>query len=156
MQDRDRTRFNKIPTYATLINTKRVIPAADRQYFAVDAFFFHDLMKAFLENVAVDERWYMEKYPDLVEESKQSGPLDVRRHYALHGYYEHRMPHAIVVDEPWYRKTYPDVAAAIAKGVFDSAQGHFDQMGFREGRLPFPNFSPKALVEEGAGDSSAS
>ena len=135
------TNIGGLPSYAALMNLKKVIPSASAGYFAVENHMFNDLMGLFLRNVFVDQSWYLEKNPDIREAIENKAVLDARDHFIRFGFYEHRAPYPIEVDESWYTSSYPDVSEAIANKVFPSAQHHFDLVGYREGRLPFENFA---------------
>jgi len=87
-----------------------------------------------------DEAWYLSKYPDVKEAVKRGAVPSGRQHYVQFGYYENRLPSAIVVNEKWYLETYPDVSEAIRAGIYKSGQAHFEQAGFREGRMPHATF----------------
>jgi hypothetical protein len=109
-------------------------------HFQVERNFLIALMAKRLAHVNFDEAWYLSKYPDVREAVTRGVFPSAREHYVLFGYYEHRMPAAILVNERWYLDAYPDVAKAIKAGVYKSGQMHFDIAGFREGRLPYANF----------------
>jgi hypothetical protein len=79
-------------------------------------------------------------YPDVIPTIGEGKIEDASEHYALHGYYEHRMPYKIEIDEKWYLSQYDDIIKAVAAGIFASGQVHFDECGYREGRMPFPHF----------------
>jgi hypothetical protein len=93
-----------------------------------------------LSGIKFDEAWYLSKYPDVKEAVRRGVVASGREHYVLSGYYEHRLPTAILVNEKWYLDAYPDVREAMRAGVYKSGQAHFDLAGFREGRLPYANF----------------
>jgi hypothetical protein len=137
-----------LPTYASLVNEKAIIPPGSSPYFGVREHFFQSCMAERLAKVRVDEAWYLEAYPDVRDAIAAGIVPDVRTHFLMFGYYEHRMPHAIDVDEAWYLVAYPDVHKAIQRRHFASAQDHFNQYGYREGRLPCANF---VLAEQGEG-----
>jgi hypothetical protein len=98
-------------------------------------------MEKYLANVFVDEKWYLETYPDIGDAIKTGAVSGAAEHFRRFGYYEHRMPYQIVVDDPWYIKAYPDVQSGIDVGHFPSGQAHFDTLGYREGRIPYANFA---------------
>lgn len=99
------------------------------------------LVRYALDNVEVDENWYLDTNLD-VKAAIKDGLIDsARGHYIKSGYFEDRWPRPIRVDEVWYLKTYPDIAKAIRGNKFESAQEHFELHGFREGRLPYPGWS---------------
>ena len=130
----------EVATYAGLLNQKILVPNSDTNYVRVERHFFIDCMLASLQNIRVDEQWYLRTYPDVQRAIRTGVVPDPKSHYCRFGFYEHRMPYRIVVDEQWYLGEYPDVRAAIASRQFSSGQAHFDMDGFREGRMPYPNF----------------
>lgn len=87
---------------------------------------------------AVDEAWYLARYPDVADAVAKGQFRSATEHYVWSGHDEGRMPSRIMVDEEYYLATYPDVAAAIAAGHFVSAQHHFEVSGHRERRRPHP------------------
>ena len=130
-----------LPTYASLINEKAIIPPGTSPYFGVKDHFFQACMADRLARVRVDEAWYLAAYPDVGEAIAAGTVPDGRTHFVMFGYYEHRMPYAIDVDEAWYLRVHPDVHKAVQRRHFASAQDHFNRFGYREGRLPHANFS---------------
>lgn len=124
---------------ASLKNQGLLIPEGDT-HFRIERNLLVAIMTATLAKIKFDEAWYLSKYPDVKESVKRGNLKSGREHYLLFGYFEHRMPTAIVVNEKWYLDAYKDVADAIRSGIYKSAQAHFDIAGFREGRLPFANF----------------
>ncbi len=89
-----------------------------------------------LRAVEIDEKWYLEAYPDIAEAVKSGDVASAKAHFIENGYFEGRLPFPIEVDEAWYSKTYPDIGAAIKKGGIQSAASHFHEFGYLEGRLP--------------------
>jgi hypothetical protein len=130
----------EIGTYATLLNEKILVPSSEANYTSVEKHFLTDCMFPLLQNIKIDEMWYLREYPDVQEAIKRGIVPDPKSHYCRFGFYEHRMPYRIVVDEPWYLSECPDVRAAITNQHFASGQAHFELDGFREGRIPYPNF----------------
>jgi hypothetical protein len=99
------------------------------------------LASAIKQKGGFDEKFYLEKYPDIanaVRSKKIESGLD---HYVETGYFENRWPRKLIVDERYYLEENPDVADAVRKGLVESAQKHFEQAGFIEGRLPYKDFS---------------
>jgi hypothetical protein len=88
------------------------------------------------KKAAVDEEWYLSRYPDVREAIAAGHVQSAVSHYRSHGYREGRVPVRPEVDEAWYLLRYPDVCAAIRRGQVSSAYEHFVQAGFHEGRLP--------------------
>lgn len=128
-------------TFAGLLNRKICVKTTNAGYMAVEYNFLVNLMKSLVDQVELDEKWYLDQYPDVREAIDRGKYEDARGHYASHGYFENRLPYPIKVDEVWYLDTYQDIGEAVRNGLFESGQSHFQEIGFREGRLPFPNFS---------------
>jgi hypothetical protein len=101
----------------------------------------HDILRILLENVYVDESWYIETYNDVADAVRKGTLSSAREHYINVGYFEDRMPHYIVVDAEWYLNINSDVAEGIRQGVIKSADEHFQMAGFKEGRLPYAGWS---------------
>jgi hypothetical protein len=131
----------RLPLYGSLLGRKLVVPSTRTGYVAVDQFLFFDLMARRLADVPVDEPWYLSTYPDVKDAIASGAVRSAAHHYARFGYFEHRMPRAIVVDEAWYLEAHPDVKDAIEKNVYVSGQEHYEIAGFREGRLPYAGFN---------------
>jgi hypothetical protein len=130
----------EIPTYATLINRKLLVPSSKKPFLAVDEHFLGQLMKPRLEKIYVDEEWYLRTYPD-VNAAIMSGVVpNAKAHYCQFGFYEHRMPHRVLVDESWYLNEYPDVGEGVNAKYFASGQDHFEIFGYKEGRYPYQAF----------------
>ncbi len=131
----------EIPTYASLINRKLVVPSSKKPFLAVDEHFVAQLLLPRLEKIQVDEAWYLDTYPDVHAAIKRGVVPTAKAHYCLYGYFEHRMPHRILVDEPWYLMEYPDVREGVVTAKhFASGQQHFELMGYKEGRYPYRGF----------------
>jgi hypothetical protein len=95
--------------------------------------------RAILDNLEVDERWYLNNYPD-VRASVLSGAVSSgAEHFRNWGYYEERLPYRPYVDEDFYLDTYSDVLTAYEDGAIAGALEHFIASGYREGRQPFPD-----------------
>ncbi len=132
-------------TFATLINRKVLVPSTRTQYIAVDKNYLVDLLKPVLRRIYVDEGWYLQNNPDVVQAIEASLVESAADHYVNFGFYEHRMPYEIIVDEGWYIAQYADVGEAVAKGMIASARDHFYAAGFKEGRIPYAGFSFRLL-----------
>ena len=130
-----------IPSYASLINRKLVVPSTKKPFVAVDEHFMAQLLMPSLQRIKVDEPWYLSYYPDVGEAITSGVVPGAKAHYCRYGYFEHRMPQRILVDESWYLAEYPDVRDGVvdAKG-FESGQDHFERLGYKEGRYPYPDF----------------
>jgi len=128
-------------TFASLVNSKVVVPSTRNDYWAVNKHFLSDLLSTRLRQVHVDQAWYLSRYPDVAKAIESGTVADAAEHYRKFGYFEHRMPARIEVQEDWYLKEYADVGTAVRERVFPSAQAHFDLVGYAEGRLPFANFA---------------
>jgi hypothetical protein len=99
------------------------------------------LIQLLLDQVEIDEDWYLAENSDVATAVRQGALSSAREHYIKSGYFENRMPRPIIVDEVWYLKEYSDVAEAMKYGAFINAQQHFNVNGFKEGRLPSAGWS---------------
>lgn len=129
--------------YSALRNSIRERVSVNRQdkEVIVSRAIFDLLMRGALASVSVDEKWYLERNPD-VRMAVEAGRLrSARQHFVEAGYLEGRLPFAIRVDEQFYLETNPDVRAAFERGAILSAQAHFEETGCREGRSPSVSFS---------------
>ncbi len=129
------------PTYATLLNEKIIVPSAKTAYSAVEKNHLVAFLEPHVRRIRVDEAWYCTTHPDVAEAIARGELASAADHYARAGFYEHRMPYAILVDEQWYLDQYPDVRSAVDQGLFASGTQHFHDSGFREGRLPYARFT---------------
>lgn len=128
-------------SFATLKNQGVLAPIdGDSGHFRIERHFLIALMANRIAQIKFDEIWYLSKYPDVREAVKGGTLPSGHEHYIRSGYYEHRMPSAILVNEGWYLQAYPDVADAVQRGIYRSGQAHFEIAGFREGRIPYANF----------------
>ena len=127
-------------TYATLLNKKLVVPSQKTAYLAIDRDYFVSILARVVSDISVDERWYIERSPDVGEAVERGDFTSATDHFVKVGFYEHRMPYEIDVDEEWYLANYSDIADAVRKGVFASGRAPFYLLGYREGRLPHANF----------------
>jgi hypothetical protein len=96
-----------------------------------------EMLRRVIIGVEVDERWYLERYPDIAEAISQGLVQSARLHFVNDGYFEGRLPFPIHVDEPYYLEQHPGVADYVRTGILESAQQHFDENGYAEGHLPF-------------------
>jgi hypothetical protein len=129
-----------LPSFATLVNTKVVIPSSRSDYLAVDKHFLQSSLLPLIEKIPLDDAWYLEWYPDVREAIRNRIIASAREHYVRHGYYENRLPYQINVDETWYLNQYTDVREALKQEQYPSGRGHFYTVGFGEGRLPYEGF----------------
>ena len=130
----------RLPTFASLVNQKIIVLSETSDYIAVDRFFFSDSIGPLIDQIRLDEQWYLSKYPDVTQAIAKKIVKTAKDHFVRFGYFEHRLPYHIEVEEEWYLEQYPDVRQAIEQREFKSGQQHFEANGFREGRIPHPNF----------------
>src|ERR1700733_8666711 len=127
----------KLVTYGSLTRSDN---AKDR-YVQVREAQLHDLLRAMLTSIEVDERWYRNRYRD-IDAAINSGKIEsARAHYINVGYFENRIPRQFTVDPDWYLMTYSDVKHAIQESLIRTAQDHFENAGYKEGRKPYENWS---------------
>src|SRR5450759_2919197 len=92
----------KLPTFAALLNQKIIILSESSDYIAVDQYFFNDCLRPLIDNVQLDEQWYLHKYPDVRQAIAKKIVKDAKDHFMRFGYFEHRLPYNIEVQEDWY------------------------------------------------------
>jgi hypothetical protein len=107
----------------------------------VPAGFVDSAIRRLVRGIAVNEAWYLVRYPDIAGAVAQGSFKSATHHYRAYGFFEDRMPDSIAVNEEFYLRAYPDVAAQIAASRIASAQSHFETYGFKEGRLPQDGWS---------------
>lgn len=95
------------------------------------------LIRRIIVDVAVNEAWYVEHYPDIATAITEGIVSSAKSHFVNDGYFEGRVPFAIEVDERYYLANNPGVAEHVRKRDLSSGQQHFDENGYQEGRLPF-------------------
>ena len=130
-------------SYSTLMNRKLVFPSTRDEYVIVEKAYLSQALFPRISHIFIDEVWYSSRYPDVLSAIGAGKIKDIAEHYALFGYYEHRMPYHIAVDEEWYLAQYEDVSKAVEIKIYESGQRHFEECGYREGRMPYPNFRLK-------------
>ena len=128
-------------TYAMLLNLKKVLPSTKSNYVAVDRDYWISSFANHVEQVAIDEKWYLSRYPDVADALRTGIIKSAVEHYCHSGYFEHRLPYQILVDVKWYLAEYSDVESAIRQQIYRSAQEHFEEIGYREGRHAYPGFA---------------
>lgn len=98
---------------------------------------FVNMLRRMIAGVEVDERWYLERYPDIADAIQKGVVSSAQQHFVNDGYFEGRQPFAIHVNERWYLTQNAGVADYVRQGKLESGQQHFDENGYNEGRLPF-------------------
>src|SRR5690348_7143677 len=78
------------------------------------------IIKMLLLGIPIDEKWYLNKYPDVAEAVSAGTFKSGKHHFVEEGYFEGRQPGMVEVDQNWYLKKYPDIAEGIAKGEIKS------------------------------------
>lgn len=129
-----------LPPFSHIKPKMRVGAAKGIQRVQMDYEDFLNFIKLFLRSVKVDETWYLEQNPDVVEAIDQGAYRSGKHHFVEDGYFEGRTPCEFEVDEDWYMRTYPDVAEGLKQGALGSAQEHFLSHGYTEGRLPSADY----------------
>ena len=120
-----------VPPFNAIKDRVRLTSSAEGLQVSVEYKSFLLIIRDLLRGVAVDEEWYLKRYPDVV----QSG-MSARQHFAEHGYFEGRLPSALAINEHWYLKANPDVAEQVNAGEIPDGLTHFREHGYAEGRLP--------------------
>jgi hypothetical protein len=125
-----------LPPFAFLKQKYRITAAADRDRVNLTYVDLLEITKLFLRGVAVDEKWYLNEYPDVADAIRNGAFRSARHHFIENGYFEGRRPGVFEVDAEWYLQHYPDVADGVSAGTITSAEEHFLRDGYGEGRLP--------------------
>ena len=99
---------------------------------------FLAIIRRLLAGIQVDERWYLERYPDIADAITRGIVTSAQQHFVDDGYFERRQPFPIRVNERWYLQNNTGIADFVRQGKLESGQQHFDENGYQEGRLPFP------------------
>lgn len=121
--------------FSRMVITGKISMDDSRRVVSMPWDLFADLLRSSIAPV-FDEKWYLERNPDVRRAIKSGTVQTALDHYIEHGFYENRMPYAIKVDEKYYIEKYEDVKTAVENATFPGAQEHFEENGFREGRLP--------------------
>ncbi len=121
-------------------DSKLAWPPVSEQ-ISINSNLLRDLLRLALEQVRVDERYYLRSYPDVGEALQRGAFTSPRHHYVEFGYFEDRLPFKIEVDEEFYFKENPDIRDSVIAGLIPSAQVHFERHGYKEGRLPSADWS---------------
>jgi hypothetical protein len=95
------------------------------------------MLRRLIAGVQVDEKWYLQRYPDIADAISKGIVASPKSHFVNDGFFEGRMPFPIRVDERYYLAQNEGVADFVRKGNLESGQQHFDENGYHEGRLPF-------------------
>lgn len=98
---------------------------------------FITMVRRMIAGIEVDEKWYLEQYPDIAAAIEQGIVTSAQEHFVNDGYFEGRRPFPIRVNERWYLMNNTGVADYVRQGRLVSGQQHFDENGYDEGRLPF-------------------
>jgi len=91
-------------------------------------------LQATLENVYVDESWYLATYPDVKSAIEAGAFSDAREHYCAFGYFEGRLPSAPLIDPAQYLEKNPDLKQPLGERGKDAILDHFLRHGYQEGR----------------------
>jgi hypothetical protein len=99
---------------------------------------FRTLLQVALASVTVDEKWYLQQYPDVAAGVTGGTSVSAAEHYRNCGYLEGRLPCEPVVDEPWYLSTNGDVMTSVREGRYKNGKEHFIKAGYAGGRQAQP------------------
>jgi len=91
-------------------------------------------LQAALEDVIVDESWYLATYPDVQTAIEAGAFSDARTHYCAFGYFEGRLPSAAGFDPARYLQKNPDLEQPLGRRGKDAILDHFLRHGYQEGR----------------------
>jgi hypothetical protein len=94
------------------------------------------ILTEMLRAVPFDEKWYVERYPDVAEAVATGDFTSAHEHYVRYGYFEGRLPGLNGFDPEIYCRIYPDLEHILLEpGSEGRAQAHFVEHGYREGRF---------------------
>lgn len=116
----------------------QTIPGESAAIMSIDARGLRWLITTMLENIDVDESWYLENNPDVAAAIMAGEVVSCREHFIRAGYFEGRLPGPPPCDEAWYLSQNTDVAAAVRNGDIPNGKTHFVDTGWREGRAGIP------------------
>jgi len=125
-----------LPPLAVLKQKFKITAATERDRVNLSYGDFLEITRLFLRGVYVDEKWYLQEYPDVGDGIQEGVFKSARHHFIENGYFEGRLPCEFEVDADWYLERYPDVADGVSTGMIASAEEHFLRDGYAEGRLP--------------------
>src|ERR1700748_1329668 len=60
------------------------------------------MLRRVIAGIKVDERWYLERYPDIADAVDKGLVQSARLHFVNDGFFEGRLPFPIHVDERYY------------------------------------------------------
>jgi hypothetical protein len=127
-----------VPPFAILKDYLAVATEEGEQRVSGSYGDFVNLIRHMIAGIQVDEKWYLERYPDIAAAIQEGSVTSAQQHFVTDGYFEGRQPFPIQVDERWYLRRNTGVADFVRQGKLESGQQHFDANGYEEGRLPFP------------------
>jgi hypothetical protein len=84
-----------------------------------------------------DEKWYLERYPDVAAAVASGRSPSAIAHYVDHGKDEGRLGYQF--DKTWYHQSYPMVERDIRAGRAADAPTHYELIGRYRGYLPHAN-----------------
>jgi hypothetical protein len=107
--------------------------------------FLSFLLSEWISHAPFDEKYYLEKNPDVAEALARRTISSAADHFRARGYFEGRLGAPVKVDRNFYLSSYPDVAKAYARRLLKDLQAHYDETGQHEGR--FANAQQKVQLE---------
>ncbi len=93
----------------------------------------------FSNPMPVDEVWYCEQHPEVVEMLERGDFAAASDHYRLEGCLKGWDPHA-AFSEHWYLRAHPEVSRAVEREQFSCGYQHLLEEGLRSGLRPHPLF----------------
>jgi hypothetical protein len=128
--------MNSVASFSSLKKQLPITTNSGRVMVNIPYDDFVEVLKLVLRGVAVDETWYLNRYPDVAEAVNKGVFKSAWHHYVESGYFEDRWPVEPRIDESWYLERYTDVADGIRSGLIKTALAHFVEHGYQEGRAP--------------------
>jgi len=107
--------------------------------------FLSFLLSEWILHAPFDEKYYLEKNPDVAEALARRTISSAADHFRTRGYFEGRLGAPVKVDRDFYLSSYPDIAKAYARGLLKDLESHYEETGQHEGR--FANAQQKVQLE---------
>lgn len=92
------------------------------------------LIAEIVKQMTVDDRWYLERYPDVHAAVLAGDVASAREHFETTGFLEGRLPRPLSFDPVFYYEKYADLAGAFEKDDTEGLRRHFETTGYFEGR----------------------
>ena len=145
-------------SYATLVVKKLLLPSEKTKYVAVERGFLADVLRNRLEQIRVDEEWYLDGNPDVRDAVRSGVVKNARAHYVSHRVF--RASHAL----PDHRRRGPGIyrptkisttlcatpfsrpgRRILTYGVIAKGACHLPASGWKPGVVPFSRCGDRSI-----------